>query len=83
MKSITAIALLLATPVFAVDSPQSKGPDSNFEQRKANVLKHIDMRIVRNQEEKSCVQAAQNPDDLKACREKFKEDIRDQMHKKT
>ena len=76
------VAMFYAVPVFAFDStPAPKGTGSNFEQHRAEILRRIDSRILRNQEEKSCVQAARNHDDIKACREKFKEEIREQGHK--
>ena len=41
-----------------------------FEERQAEVLKHIDTRLSSLQEEKTCVQAAKSHDDLRACRQK-------------
>ncbi len=64
--------MLMASPAFAAEStPPAKGPGPNFEQIKAETLKRIDGRIARNQEEKTCVQAAKNHEDLKACHDKF------------
>lgn len=85
MKTATiavAVSILFAVPVFAVDNaPQPKGPGPNFEQRKAEILKRIDGRIARNQEERACVQAAQNHNDIKACRDKFKAEFQEQRQK--
>jgi len=65
--------LLFSTQALAADNgPQKNGPGENFEERKAEVLRRIDKRIARNQEEKACVQAANNHEALRACREKFK-----------
>jgi len=75
-----------AIPAFAADNGnrpqgpgQGQGPGGgqgqNYEQRKAEILKHIDQKIARNQEEKGCVQAAKSHDDLKACREKFRAEM--------
>jgi len=77
----TVITILLAVPAFAADStPQAKvGP--NFEQHKAEIVKRIDTRIARNQEEKACVQAATNHEAIKACRDKFKEEMKEQGRK--
>ena len=73
------IATIFAVPAFAVDSaPQPKAPGPKFEQRKADLLKRIDERIVRIQEEKTCVQAATNHDGIKACREKLKSEMKEQ-----
>jgi hypothetical protein len=77
------IAMFFAVPAFAVDSPpQPKGPGPNFEQHRSDILKRIDARIARNQEEKACVQSAKNHDDIKACRDKFKEEIKEQRQRK-
>jgi Spy/CpxP family protein refolding chaperone len=70
------LSLALALPAFAVESnapPNAppKAPAANFDQRKAQILKHIDERNTKLQQEKDCVQAAKNDNDLKACREKF------------
>jgi hypothetical protein len=77
------IAMLFAFPAFAVDGttlPKPAGP--NFEKHKSEIISRIDARIARNQEEKSCVQASQNPADIKACRDKFKAESKQQQQKK-
>ncbi|NVN99659.1 MAG: hypothetical protein HXX17_10065 [Geobacteraceae bacterium] len=69
------LALLFSIPVFAADNqPQQGTPGQNFEKHKSDIIARIDKRIARNQEEKSCVQAAKNHDDIKACRDKLKEE---------
>ena len=75
-----AVSILFAVPVFAADAPQQKMPGANFEQHKTDILNRIDQRIARNQEEKACVQAAKNHADIKACRDKFKEEVQEQHH---
>jgi hypothetical protein len=73
------VTLMVAVPAFAVDNPPpQKGQGQNFEQRKAEIIKRIDERIARNQEEKTCVQGANNHNDLKACRDKFKTEMQGQ-----
>jgi len=77
-----AASLLFAAMSFAADNaPQPKGPGPNFEQRKADILKRIDERIARSQEEKTCIQAANNQDDLKACRDKIRAEVQQQRPK--
>ena len=79
----TVVAMLFALPAFAVDSaPQPKAPGPNFEKNKGEIIGRIDARIARNQEEKTCVQAAQNHADIKACRDKFKAEAKEQRQKK-
>ena len=66
------LSLAFALPAFAVESNEPpKGPAPTFEQRKAQNLKHLDERSTKLQDEKACVQATKNDNDLKACREKF------------
>lgn len=74
-----SVSLLFAVSAFAIDgAPQPKGVGPNFEKNKADIISHIDQRIARNQEEKACVQAAKNHDDVKACRDKFKTEVKEQ-----
>ena len=83
MKHIQTLAAVLflifiSVSAFAADNDQQfKGPGQNFEKRKADIISRIDARIARNQEEKSCVQAARTPADIRACQEKFKAETRD------
>lgn len=80
---LAAVSILFAAPAFAVDTiPQSKSPGPNFEQHKADIIKRIDGRIARNQEEKVCVQAAANHDAIKVCRDTFKAEVMEQRQKK-
>jgi len=53
--------------------PQEKMP---IEQRKATFISSIDQRINLLQELKTCISAAQTPEDLRKCREKFREAIK-------
>ena len=48
----------------------------NFEQKKAQILRHLDQKIAHVQEEKACVQSAANHDAMKACRERFKAEMK-------
>jgi hypothetical protein len=65
------LSLVVAAAAFAADSGTApKGPNMSFEERKAEVLKHIDTRLISLQEEKTCVQAAKSQDDLHACKQK-------------
>jgi len=71
---VVAISLALAGAAFAVDAGQyQNGPGPDFDQRKTEILKMLDERASRIQEEKDCVQAAKNHEDLKVCREKQRE----------
>ncbi|HXX80870.1 MAG TPA: hypothetical protein VEI46_04930 [Thermodesulfovibrionales bacterium] len=40
----------------------------NFNEAKSNILQKIEERLTRLNEEKACVQAASNADELKKCR---------------
>ena len=82
-RYLIAMALVAAaTTAFAVDAPppgQEKG--QNFDKFKADVVSRINARIARNQEELACVQSAKNHADLKACREKFREEVKEQRER--
>ncbi len=69
----TAVAILLAMPAFAANNaPQKQGQTLSFPQRKAEILKRIDERITRSKQERACIQATKNNEDIKACWEKFR-----------
>jgi len=70
------LSLVVAAAAFAADSGQTpKGQGMSFEEQKADILKHIDTRMSFLQEGKACVQAAKNPDDLRACRQKHRAEM--------
>ena len=74
MKTFIVVTLLLtATAAFSADQPP-QGQGQNFDQIKSNVVSRINARVALNQEELSCVQAAKNHADLKACRDKFRQE---------
>lgn len=66
----------LGVPILAyAQNPEGAKPQEkiSIEQRKAKIISSIDERIKMLQEEKACISAAQTPEDLRKCREKFKE----------
>ena len=78
-----AVMALFTTPAFAADpapaatTPEKKevpaaAPEQKFEERKAKLLKRIEVRIAKGQEAKACVEAAKNSEELKACYAKVK-----------
>lgn len=70
----TILALAFASPVFASDvSQQPAGPGPDFKQRKAEMLKNLDERISGLQREKKCIQSANSPEDVRACRDKVRD----------
>lgn len=71
---ITAVlAVVFITPAFAADTPATtKGPGHGIEQKKTEILQHIQERITNSQAEMTCVKSAQSHDELKACREKYR-----------
>jgi hypothetical protein len=44
-----------------------QGDGMKFEERKADILKHINQHLAETEQRKSCVEAAQNHDALRAC----------------
>ena len=85
MVLVVFVVAVFAAVSFAADpAPPAKVPGQNFEKHKADVISRIDARIARNQEEKTCVQAAKSGAEIKACKEKFKaamDEQRQQMKK--
>jgi hypothetical protein len=75
MKTVL-IVIVLSISITLSFAEGNTGKAPHFEQKKVEVLKHTDQRIARNQEERSGVQAAANLDALKACREKFKAEMK-------
>lgn len=72
------ISLAFAVPVLATEGGQPPTvPGQTFEQRQANILKMMDERIAGIQEGKTCIQAAKNDDDLKACRKKHMSEMQE------
>jgi hypothetical protein len=71
------VSLVFALTAFAVEGVQPpKETAVNFEQMKADHLKKLDVRINSLQQEKTCVQAAKNSDDLITCNSKHKADMK-------
>lgn len=71
LSAVALLSLVFAVQAFAVDGGNpATSSGKTFEQRQANILKMIDERIASMQEGRTCVQAAKNDEDIKACREK-------------
>lgn len=71
------IVVILALGVFILvygQNPEGAKPQEkmSIEQRKAKFISAIDQRIHLLQEFKTCISAAQTPEDLRSCREKFR-----------
>ena len=86
IAAVTVLSLIFAGLSFAVEGIQPSAETvPNFEQMKADHLQRLDDRINSLQEEKACIQAAKNQDDLTACRSKHKAEMKghgDQMGKR-
>ena len=80
-RTLIAAALLslaCAVPALAAEGAgQPPVPGQTFEQRQANILKMMDERIAGLQDGKTCIQAAKNDEDLKACRIKHMSEMRE------
>ena len=73
IAAAAVLSLVFVVPAFAADgSQQTTTVTPNFEQMKSNHLQKLDERLTSLQQEKTCVQAAKNLDDLKACRSKHR-----------
>ena len=61
-------------PLYAAGGAtrQGEGQGMSIEQKKSEILQHIDKRIANSQAEKVCISAAKSHDELRACREKYR-----------
>lgn len=77
MKKLLLLALLLI-PAPAMAEDAAKTPDAppphegamkgkNFEERKAEILKRMDKRLEEAKKRHACVEAAKDPEALRAC----------------
>jgi hypothetical protein len=69
IAAVAVLSLVFAVPAFAVEGTQPSAgiDDPLFWQIKDSNLKRLDDRINILEEEKACVRAAENQDDLDAC----------------
>ena len=78
-KLLFAALLLVCTPAMAEAPPpaapppaatggEGVRPEINFEEHKAKMLEFMSNQIARFEKGKACIQAAENPEALKACR---------------
>jgi hypothetical protein len=74
------LSLAFAAPILAAEGgPPPSAPGQTFEQRQAHILKMLDERIASLHEGKTCVMAAKNDDDLRACRDKHMAEMREKQ----
>ncbi|NVN90795.1 MAG: hypothetical protein HXX11_09345 [Desulfuromonadales bacterium] len=71
---ITVVLTGICTaPTFAADSDTGpKGQGKGIEQKKAEVIHHIEERIANSQAEIICVKSAQTHSELRSCHEKYR-----------
>ncbi|MBF0329259.1 MAG: hypothetical protein HQL10_08870 [Nitrospirae bacterium] len=63
-------ALVFSVQVFGEEQKSiEKSKAAKFEAHKAKALSHIDARIKLLQDDKTCIAAAKNQDDIKKCRQ--------------
>jgi hypothetical protein len=75
MNLKTMTLSLTAAVVFAcnaTDGYSASASPAKFEQRKAQQLRRLEMRIAQMQEQRTCISTATSQDGIKACRERFK-----------
>lgn len=74
MLLVVLSLFVISSPVFAEEAAEQKGID--IEKKKEDVVSRIDKRIGILQELKKCITDAATKEDLKKCRESFKEERR-------
>lgn len=76
--AVPAVAADRQESVQGLDQPvtdranRSPGAGQSVEQKKAEIIQHIEARLTSSQAEIVCVQAAQSHDELRNCREKYR-----------
>jgi hypothetical protein len=65
------LSLALVVPALALESGPPTGPAPSFDEKKTLILKHLDERITKLQQEKDCVKATKSDEDLNGCMAKF------------
>lgn len=68
------LVLALTTSFAYADHHEEAAAGENFEEMKKKALEHVDKRIGMLNEMKSCISAASKKEDMKPCREKFKDE---------
>ncbi len=84
VMAFSALTFIVSAPVLAEDQAPSTPPAATapskrqaaFEKRKEIILARLDKRISALQELRSCVSSANNRDDMKQCRDSFREKMR-------
>jgi hypothetical protein len=79
MVFFIVVILALGVSILSyAQNPEGAKPQEkvSIEQRKAKFISSIDQRVKLLQELKTCISAAQTPEDLSKCREKFREAIK-------
>lgn len=67
------VTAFCASPVIgAADNLDQSGQEQGVEQKRDEMLRHIQERITNSQAEITCVSAARSHDELRACHEKFR-----------
>lgn len=69
------LAATISTHAMAADTTavtKGQGQGLSFDQKKAELIRHIDERIANSQLEKTCAQAATSLSELQSCREKYR-----------
>jgi hypothetical protein len=76
-----ALAGVCTVTAFASEAvSNSKGQGQDIEQKKIELLQHIDERIANSRQEKVCVQGAQTNSEMMSCREKYRPQRKNDHH---
>lgn len=74
MNKLTAMLISFLVFNFAVGTGYAASKvAANFEQKRTEQLRRLDQRIDHLRDEKACIQGAATQDELRTCREKFKD----------
>lgn len=81
--TMAVLLCVCVKPVFSADADNSQqGQRQSLEQKKAEILQHIEERNALGLKEKACVQGAATHDELRTCREKFRPQRKEERQEK-
>ena len=84
--ALITVALTVACAIqgYAADNSKTLNMDGqHIEQKRAEILQHIEQRIALSLQEKTCVQTAQTDTEFRACRDKYRPVKKNDDHSRT
>ncbi len=80
MKTKLMTAAFICICAISASAAHSDSNHQNIEQKKTEILQHIQERITNSEAEIVCVKSAQSHDELRTCKEKFRPPLKNDKH---